>query len=66
MVGLEWSVPSETPAEMLHLLRGDLFGVDLTECIHLVVLESQLPHKIANLLFSITNQNIELTVLWGG
>jgi len=27
----------------------------LTECIYLLVLESQLPHKIVNLLFTITN-----------
>ena len=33
--------------------------------IHQVVLESQLPHKIANLLFTIDNQNIKLTVLVG-
>ena len=29
------------------------------------LLESQLPHKIVNLLFTITNRNIKLTVLWG-
>ena len=31
----------------------------------LIVLESQLPHKIVNSLFTITNQNIKMTVLWG-
>jgi len=31
----------------------------LTECIDKLVLESQLTHKIVNLLFTITNQNIE-------
>ena len=30
-----------------------------------VVLESQLLKKIVHLLFTITNQNIKLTVLWG-
>ena len=35
----------------------------LTERIYELVLESQLPHKIVNLLFTITNQNNELTVL---
>ena len=29
------------------------------------VLESQLPHKIVNLLFTITNENIKLKFLWG-
>ena len=29
------------------------------------VLESQLPHKIVNLLLTITNLNIKLKVLWG-
>ena len=37
----------------------------LTECIYQLVLESQLPHKIVNLLFTITSCNIKLTVLWG-
>ena len=39
--------------------------LDLTECINQMVLESQLPHKIVNLLFIITNKNSKLTVLWG-
>ena len=34
---------------------GEGFGFYLTECIHLLVLESQTPHKIVNLLFTITN-----------
>jgi hypothetical protein len=29
-----------------------------------LLLESQLPHNIVNLLFTITNQNLRLTVLW--
>ena len=37
----------------------------LTECIYSLVLESQRPHKIVNLLFTITNEDIKLTVLWG-
>ena len=41
----------------------------LAEWIYQLVLESQLPHKtvnkFVNLLFNITNQNNELTVLWG-
>ena len=36
---------------------------DLTECINLMVLESQLPHKIANLLFTITNYHDKLIFL---
>ena len=31
-----------------------------------LVLQGQLPPKIVNLLFTITNQDIKLTVLWGG
>ena len=30
-----------------------------------MVLESQLPHKIANLLFTITHQNTKSMILWG-
>ena len=30
-----------------------------------MVLESQLPHKIVNLLFTITSQNNKLMILWG-
>ena len=37
----------------------------LTECTIQMVLESHIPRKIENLLFTITNQNNELTVLWG-
>ena len=36
----------------------------ITECIAYVVLESQLPHKILNLLFTITNKNNK-SILWG-
>jgi len=32
---------------------------------HVVVLESQLPHKIVNSLFTITNKYNKLTILWG-
>ena len=31
-------------------------GNYLTQCIHQLVLESQLPHRIVNLLFTITNE----------
>jgi hypothetical protein len=37
----------------------------LTECTSASIFESQLPHKIVNLLFTPTIQNIQLTVLWG-
>jgi hypothetical protein len=39
--------------------------IHLTECVNRMVLESQLPHKIVNLLFTITNQDNKLTILWG-
>ena len=38
-------------------------GLYLTECIYLLVLENQNPHKIVNLSFTITNQNVKLKVL---
>ena len=37
----------------------------LTKCIFQLVLESQLPHTIVKILFTITTRNIKLTVLWG-
>jgi hypothetical protein len=40
-------------------------GSYLTECIHQLVLESQLRYKIVNFLFTFTNQNMKLTVLCG-
>jgi len=36
-----------------------------TEWIYQSLLGGQLPDKTVNLLFTITNPNIELTVLWG-
>ena len=30
-----------------------------------IMLESELPHEIVNLLFTIPNQNNKLMVLWG-
>ena len=38
---------------------------DPKQCIHEMVLESQLPHRVVNLLFTITNENNKLTMLWG-
>ena len=38
---------------------------NLTEFIYQLDLESQVPHKIVNLLFTITSENTELVVLWG-
>ena len=37
----------------------------LTECIIEVVSECELPHEIAELLLTITNQNNKVTILWG-
>ena len=37
----------------------------LTECIDEMASASQLPHKIVNLLFAITNEDNRLTNLWG-
>ena len=36
-----------------------------TGFIHQLVSESQLPHTIVNLLLTITDGNMKLTVLWG-
>ena len=36
----------------------------LKECIYQMVLESQLPHKVVNLLFTVANQNNKWTILW--
>ena len=41
--------------------RAIVERVCLTECRYQLVLESQLPHKFVNLLFT----NTKLTVLWG-
>ena len=37
----------------------------LTQCNHQSVLGSQLPHKVVNLLFTITDENVKLAVLLG-
>ena len=37
----------------------------LTQSTYQLVVESQLPHKIVNLLFTITHRNIKLTAMWG-
>jgi hypothetical protein len=37
----------------------------LTECINSMVLESEVPLKIVDLLFPVTSQDINVTVLWG-
>jgi hypothetical protein len=36
-----------------------------TEGIYQLFVKSKSSHKIVSLLFTITNENIELTVLWG-
>jgi hypothetical protein len=37
----------------------------ITECIHQLVLESQLPHEFVNLLFILVIVNDKLTDFWG-
>jgi hypothetical protein len=39
------------------LLAPNAAPLHLTNCINQMVLESQFPHKIVNLLFTITNNN---------
>ena len=36
-----------------------------TQCINLMVFESQIPHKIVNLFYTIAIKKNELTILWG-
>ena len=43
----------------------DLFHTYLAEYIYQFVLESQLLHKIVDLLLTFTDKSIELTILWG-
>ena len=37
----------------------------LTQCIHLLVLESQLPHKTVNSIFPLAIVNNKVTIFWG-
>ena len=53
--------PLSTSATDLH--RAVSHHSYLTQCIYRLVLESQLPPKIVNYLFTITSWNIKLTVL---
>ena len=39
--------------------------LEFTQCIYRLVFESQLPHKIANIVFTVTDSGIKSTVLWG-
>ena len=50
------------------LLRGETHGMNrqdelISHNINQMVLESKLPHKIVNFLFTVTNSNNKLTVL---
>jgi hypothetical protein len=51
--------------EPLSSLDKDKDRSYLTECVHQSFSESQLPYKIVNLLFTITDSNMKLTVWWG-
>ena len=53
-----------TPHSRTHRLPNALgFRTDIDEFISQnVFMENQLPHKIVNLLFTIANQNIKLTI----
>ena len=46
------------------LLIRNLYIIFFRKWIYSFVLESQLPHKIVNFLFTITSWNIKLTALW--
>ena len=65
VVGL---ICTEDPALKLIMMIPDLVGQICmsagalrTECVYWLVLESQLPPKIVNLLFTVTCQNVKLT-----
>ena len=51
--------------EALHLRDRQSGQPILTECIHELVLESQLPHKTVNLIFPSVVVHNRLTILWG-
>ena len=42
-----------------------LLDSDLAQSVNSMILESHPPHKIVNLLFTITDANNKMTVLWG-
>ena len=44
---------------------GSGLRVHLTECMNSLVLESQPPHKVVNLSFTIADLNNKFEVLWG-
>ena len=59
--------PDVRPARLAEVRRDRLpRAAHDTECIYELVLESQLPHKIFNLLLTIADQNVKLTFFWGG
>ena len=58
---LDTPVPSQP--RMDASAPGATEQVHLAECVYSSVLESRLPHKIVDLLFTITIQNVKLTVL---
>ena len=49
-------------AALADFLSAEEVSSYLTECIHSLVLESQLPHKIVNLSFTISDIKIKLTI----
>ena len=58
--------PPHARQRVVHsLLREEGPRIHLTSLINLMVSESQPPHKIVNLLFTITNEDKKLTVLRG-
>jgi hypothetical protein len=63
-----WGVGFRVYAYLLHRLaprRRLLRGCYLTQCIHWLILESQIPHKTVNLTFWLGIVSNELTILWG-
>ena len=43
-----------------HVQQADILHTSLTYCINQIALQSQLPHKIVDVLFTITNRNKKL------
>ena len=56
----------DDPGVLVELAEVRVFSLHshLTELTYEMVSESQLPHKVVNLLFTFTDENNKFTVLW--
>ena len=61
--GSEFRVESSTQLDLRRAGPSGRFYLE--QCMNSMVFESHLPKKIVNSLFTITKNNIKLTLLWG-